>query len=294
MVLGGILKTDFQDKGTNTEKSKIKSTKGLLAASLAGSLTAALPTVPAGIIVFNRLDKINNLPQDKINAIHSAYDTAIKETGLADKGVKLIKLADERVSLWERLKISLTPPTAESAKEMVKKGANAFYNPQTKEILMPEKQLSTSGFHEIGHAMNTNLSKWGLRLQKMRVPALIIPSLIITYCALTRNKKPDENGKISTAGKINNFIRNNSGKLAFLSMSPILLEEGMASIKGQKLANKFLKDKNLIKAVRNNNSWAYLMYLGTAAAAALGAYTATKIKDNIQAKKEAQLKAAHK
>ncbi len=290
--MNNISKINFQEK--KTEKPKIKSGKGSVCASLAGSLTSALPTVPAGLLVLSRFDKINKLPQDKINVIHSAYETAIKETGLGQKGIKLIKLADEEVSLLEKLKISLTPPTPQGAEEMVKKGANAFYNPGTKEILMPEKQLSTCGFHEMGHAMNANLSKWGARLQKMRLPALIIPSAIIAYCALTRNKKPDENGKISTAGKINNFIRNNGGKLAFLAMTPILLEEGMASIKGQKLANKFLKDKNLIKAVRNNNSWAYLTYLVTALALGLGAYTARKVKDNIQAKKEAQLKAAHK
>lgn len=291
--MNNISKVNFQ--GEKTEKPKTtKSTKGWFSAFLGGNAANIAFTAPTGLVVLSRLDKINDLPQDKIDIIHNTYETVLKETGLADKGVKLIKLADKKVGLWERFKITISAPIKGNFDDMVKNGANAYYNPSSNRISMPQKQLSTCGFHEIGHAMNANLSKWSARLQKMRPAAMTLPVLIMLYCALTTNKKPDKDGKISKADKTNNFIRNNGGKLAFLTMTPMLLEEGMASIKGQKLANKFLKDKNLIQTVKRNHCWAYLSYLGAAATAGFAVYTVRKIKDNIQAKKEAKLKAAHK
>jgi hypothetical protein len=290
MALESILKTSPQKQDNKTPKA----TQGFWGASIAGTGVNLAVSLPAGAIALSGMNKVNNLPQDKIDIIHSAYDKIIKETGLGDKGVKLVKLADTKVSFFERLKTGMALPTMDGLRDAVKKGANAFYNTETKEIIMPAKQLSTCSFHEIGHAMNANLSKIGPKLQKMRNPAMLAASLMITYCALTRNKKPDENGEISTAGKINNFIRNNSGKLAFLATTPILLEEGMASVKGQKLAKKFLTDKNLIKTVKINNILGYLTYLSIGLGAGLGAWATTKIKDKIQAQKEAQLNPKNK
>ena len=78
--------------------------------------------------------------------------------------------------------------------------------------------------------------------------------------------------------KTNNFIRDNAGKLSFAAMLPVLAEEGMATIRGQKLANKLLS-KDLAKTILKGNAVGYLAYVLSAVGLAAAAYTAVKIKD---------------
>lgn len=141
-------------------------------------------------------------------------------------------------------------------------------------------------FHELGHAMNFNLSKVGKFLQKCRPISMLAPSLLIMYGAFTRKSKPKEEGKeLNGVQKTHNFVRNNAGKLAFAATLPILIEEGMATIKGQKYANKLLSP-DVAKKILKGNMLGYATYLAAGVLGALGARAAVKVKDNAIAKKE--------
>ena len=155
-------------------------------------------------------------------------------------------------------------------------------------VVLPQNKIQGAGFHELGHAMNCNLSKFGKFLQHLRPVALFAPIVLGIYCAVTKKSKPAvEGGELNKKQKVNNFLRDNAGKLTFAAAVPMLLEEGMATIKGQKFANKLLKS-DLAKKVLKSNSIAYLSYLLVATAGALAVRTAVKIKDNAIAKKEAK------
>ena len=61
----------------------------------------------------------------------------------------------------------------------------------------------------------------------------------------------------------------------------------MATIRGQKLANKILSP-DLAKHVMKGSGVCYLSYLGAAAAVAVGSYAAVKIKDYLVNRKQAK------
>lgn len=146
-------------------------------------------------------------------------------------------------------------------------------------VVLPQKGMAGAGFHELGHALNFNMSKFGKFLQKSRLVSMIAPSLLVIYGAVTRASKPKEEGKdLNGAQKTHNFVRNNAGKLALAASLPILVEEGMATIKGQKYAKKFLTP-DLAKRVFKGNAIAYLSYISLAVFSALAATTAVKVKD---------------
>lgn len=156
-------------------------------------------------------------------------------------------------------------------------------------VILPQKGLESAGFHELGHALNFNMSKFGKFLQKCRPVALFAPALLAMYGVVTRASKPKEEGKeLNGRQKTHNFVRNNAGKLALAASLPMLIEEGMATIKGQKFAKKLLSPE-LAKKVFKGNAVAYTSYLLVAGTGALAAAIAVKVKDNAIAKKEAKI-----
>ena len=161
----------------------------------------------------------------------------------------------------------------------------AYYiNPNS--IVLPKDKLPTAGFHEVGHAMNYNLSKVGKFLQECKPIAKFAPIVLGVYGAISRRSKPTgENKELTSAQKTNNFIRDNAGKLTLLASLPMLIEEGMATFKGQKFANKVLKP-DLAKKVLKGNLLAYSSYLVIALFGALAVRTAVNMKDYFMEKKE--------
>ena len=115
------------------------------------------------------------------------------------------------------------------------------------------------------------------------------PVLVGIYGAIsTKSKSKEEGAELTNVQKTNNFVRDNAGKIAFGLSLPMLIEEAMASIKGQKFANKLL-DKNLANRVLKANLVAYSSYLLVGIAGALGCTCAVKLKDHFVAKKEAKI-----
>ncbi|MDD3436331.1 MAG: hypothetical protein PHC64_04165, partial [Candidatus Gastranaerophilales bacterium] len=92
-------------------------------------------------------------------------------------------------------------------------------------------------------------------------------------------KAPNQEPK-STTDKTTTFIKENAGKLTFATFIPMLLEEGLASIKGNNFAKKVLS-LELAKKVSKTNALGFLTYLGLTTLLSLGIYLGTKVKDAI-------------
>jgi hypothetical protein len=95
--------------------------------------------------------------------------------------------------------------------------------------------------HELGHATNhknlgANASKY--IYSKLRLPAKHNKILFVIFAIsmLTNKKKPQESKKDNIFKQSLQFVKNNGGKLSVLAGIPLLIEEGMANIHGQKFA----------------------------------------------------------
>ena len=164
-------------------------------------------------------------------------------------------------------------------------------------VILPKEKLHTAGFHELGHALNYNFSSIGKFLQKCRPLSMFAPMVLGIYGAVTKKSKPKQEGQdLGGKQKFNNFLRDNAGKLAFIAGLPMLIEEGMATVKGNSFAKKLLSPE-LASRVSKGNGVAYCTYALVAIFGALAARVAVGIKDNaiekkeIKAQNEARIKA---
>ena len=139
----------------------------------------------------------------------------------------------------------------------------------------------------MGHALNANSSKVGKFLQSSRILAKFLPGIFALISICTK-KKADDETPAKGIGKVTHFIKKNAGLLCFSSMLPAILEETMATVKGNKIASKML-DKNLLKNVKLTNAVGLSTYILAAVSAGVSTSVAIKVKDNIQAKHEAKV-----
>lgn len=152
-------------------------------------------------------------------------------------------------------------------------------------VAVNRDKLSLSTFHELGHAHNFNNSKFWKAMQNVRTPSLLLASAFALLPALTKDIKPKDGEELTTKEKINNGLRKASPALAFLSMTPMLLEEGKATLNGNKWAKELLSPDNF-KKVAKSNRYGYISYLATAASFALMAFVAKGVKDKFTNKNE--------
>ncbi len=172
-----------------------------------------------------------------------------------------------------------------------KEGANACYLPHANKIITPDKSLQTSVFHEMGHALNNNGGMLLKVLQKARPLAKITPAIILLIALLNKRKttdKPKENDSKLQKGA--DFVKKNAGILTGLSFMPMILEEGIASLRGQKIAKNLVKtgelSKELFKKVKLTNLCGFASYALAGIIGYIGAKLAVKVKDKIQAEYE--------
>ena len=172
-----------------------------------------------------------------------------------------------------------------------KEGANACYLPHANKIITPDKSLQTSVFHEMGHALNNNGGMLLKALQKARPLAKIAPPIILLVALLNKRKttdKPKENDSKLQKGA--DFVKKNAGILTGLSFMPMILEEGIASLRGQKIAKNLTKtgelSKELFKKVKQTNLCGFTSYALAGIIGYIGAKLAVKVKDKIQANYE--------
>lgn len=265
---------------TNIKAAALGTIGGLAGGSIAQNVCALSA---AGVVAAT--SKLGNLPQDTIDIIHTASEKALELGEVKNKGVSIewLKQSGKKLNLFEKFKIISNPARIQEA---IQEGLNAGYARNNK-IYMPENKVSFLAFHEIGHSINFNNSKFWKGMQKLRMPALALASLPMIYGAISKESKAEDGKELNKKQKINNFIRNNAGKLSFATMLPVLAEECMATIRGQKLANQLLP-KNIARKVLKGNAVAYTSYLITALGFAAAAYTAVKVKDAFVNKRDAQ------
>lgn len=262
-----------------TEKTKTSKIRNIGASfpALGAEYGFLATSLPAGMAVLKKLHKMGNLPADKIELLHKKANDAIKLAGLDKYGVKIKHIKESTVKK-PLIKLILNPM------EMIEHGLNAAFLGRSagcfkkNTILMPQKGVSFLAFHEIGHALNHNLSKIGKSLQYLGIPGMIAAVAIGLFGAVTKTSKPQDGKELTGWQKFKNFVRDNAGKLSFAAMLPMLTEEAMATIKGQKLAKKLLSPE-MSKTVLKGNSIAYLSYLASAIAVGLGSMAAVKVKD---------------
>lgn len=285
MNVMNVTPVNFQGNWKKTEKSGNSGLGSALGCAGGMAVQTAVSGV-AGVGVLSSMNKIGKITPDKVDILHKAAEKALNISGMSAKGVKIeyLKAPATKKGIFSILRL---PPI-----EQIKNGFNAAFIPGNaafvgNKILMPEKDMAFAAFHEIGHSINYNSSKFWKALQKMRMPGMALATLPLLYGAFSKKSVAKDGKELTKAQKANNFIRDNAGKLSFAAMVPMLAEEAMASIRGQKLANKLL-DGKMAKHVLKGNAVAYLSYLGTAIALGLGSYAAVKIKDHFQAKKDAK------
>lgn len=163
--------------------------------------------------------------------------------------------------------------------KMLAKGKNAAALIYTNKIILDSEKIGMASFHEMGHLMNRNFSRIGKLLQTTRIPLLLTTSILPTFALLT-NKRSADNPPVTAWQKTKTFIKENIGKLTTLAFVPIIAEEIMASVKGQKLAKSVLP-KELMKNVSRTHMLSTTSYIATALITGVGAFVANKVRDLI-------------
>lgn len=163
-------------------------------------------------------------------------------------------------------------------------GDNAAFFPKTNRIGVNIDKLGASTFHEMGHAINRNMSTFWKGMQKIRKPAMLSASAMMLTGIFKRPKAEGEQPK-NKFDKATTFIKNNVGKLVTLCFVPVVAEELMATHRGNKMAKQFLP-ADMFKKIRKTNRLGASTYILTGLASGLAAFTATKVRDLIAAPKK--------
>lgn len=261
---------------------------------IAGGLVSGAVTTPAHIISPKLLDKMKTvckgLSADEFQSVEKATVDVMRQSGLTKKGVEIIKATAENTKqvsdviskeIDKGLCKFLPKPVKEFFKNMYASmfvtGQNACYAPASKKIVVP-KALNLSFFREAGHAINANLSKFGKVLQKCRPLSMLAAP--IAMIALWKTKKAPGEKPTGVVDKTTTFVKNNAGKLTFAAFVPMLIEEGFATLRGNKYAKQLLKP-SLAKKVAKTNAFGFATYALLATLTSVGIYLGTKVKDSI-------------
>ncbi len=233
-------------------------------------------------------------PIDSFENTKATAEKVLQKTGLDKKGVEIF-IADgspsSRKELDKLLEGEKPKKMVESFKEMVHSGVNAFFYPKKNKILINDKHATSSVFHEIGHAQNSNdknilvkALKKGRMLTPMNVSLVAPVALGIAMLHKEDKNKPKENKDITE--KSLDFVSNNAGKLTLASYIPVVGEEALASIRGIKAAKEFLNPEQVSSLTKS-----YAKAGSTYAVAALlisgGVGLASIVKNQITKTKEA-------
>lgn len=277
------------------------STGKIIEGIAAGAFIQGLIVLPPAIASLSIMNKLSEEGKDEFKAVDKAVAETLKATGLEEKGVKVIKASKENMGSITKIltecfdksiPIRFMPKVIKDFyvkiyKDLLEKGVNAFYSPLHKKVVIPEKKLCLAPFHEIGHAANHNLSTLCNTLQKTRILSkLVLPITLVAYFKTTKAKGEKPKSKTD---KATTFIKDNAGKLVFLALVPMLIEEKIASIKGNSYAKRFLSPK-VAKQVSKTNSLAYLTYLSYSILMSVGLALGIKVKDSIAKPKKIKIK----
>ena len=168
----------------------------------------------------------------------------------------------------------------------VSEGQNAFFHTASKNIYVNNDKMGFSVFHEMGHAVNANSTTGKKILSYGRhFTAFMVPILLAT--ALIKKRKPENEAEPNNVKRKKNFLKDNIGLITFGCLTPTLVEEGLASINGAKLAKNVLNPEQLRK-LNITNAKAWSTYFVGAVLASVLAQFAVKIKDKLVEPKQNQ------
>jgi len=267
--------------------------------------------------ILPKLQEMGSVSEKNLAEVDKAAEKVLQKTGLTAKGFKIIKATHENVDKitdsilkainnvttkitdkifgkqtkeqrkilkkirnrsFKKLSDNMYREKLRNTISMIADGKNACCVPVTKRIIMPQKKLSLTVFHEIGHAMNANFGALGKTLSRARAASLLVLPIALT--ALIKKKKaPGEEPK-GNFDKATTFVKNNAGKLTFAALLPMVLEEGLASIRGYGAAKNILNPK-LAKKIPLTYTLAFSTYLSFAILSAIGINLGIKVKDAI-------------
>ena len=272
-------------------KDRITQAKAV-GAGLLASQAVGMAAMPINMPLMGRMTKISSVSDADVyrTALKSMIDTsALKNTGLTlidlskDKSVeKELEAILKKGNAFQRFLIKTTNPIYQATK-----GKNAAYAPLLNNVYVDIEKMGASVFHELGHALNYNTSKFWKTMQLVRTPiqSLLIPALILT--AIFKKPKKDGEQPQGFWDKTTTFIKNNVGKLTGAAMLPMFAEEIKATLNGQKYAKKLLSPE-LYKKVTRSNIYGAVTYGVVLALTAFGAWAGNKIADKIREKAEAK------
>lgn len=266
---------------------------GIAAASAAGS-ALGIAQIPVTNYLTGKMSKISQSIDTA--EIRNGLSDALKKSGLDGK----VKINEVTPSSGMFSFMDFVPNKLKQNKAFkyifescditgaIKNGKNAGFSNISNEILINTEKMGAAGFHEIGHAINFNKSKFWKAMQLLRNPSVALPAIFISI-ALFKRKKVEGEKPEGFLDKTTTFIKDNVGKLSVGAMIPVIAEELMATKRGNSLAKQLLSPENFKKVVKTNRFGA-VSYIGGALFIGVSAYLLNKIKDAVSAPKEVKLK----
>ena len=239
------------------------------------------------------IDEFKNISTNEHKAIIDAAKDVFQTSKLRANGVVIKELAESnseqfidetmrKIGHKPRKKLLyylFGPNKTEKLKNTlteVSKGNNACYLPFAKTVAINSEKRGISAFHELGHAMNHNSKGIGNTLLKSRHYGAMLVPFILAWGLLTNKKEETP----FLDDKVGNFVKKNTGALMFACMVPTLLEEGIASIKGAKLAKPKLS-KDLYNKMCKGYAKAWGTYAVSALAIGVCGALAVYIRDKV-------------
>lgn len=209
---------------------------------------------------------------DTFKNTQANIEKILTNTGLKEKGVKVFihdgsKECDNQfcdmLNKLDPSKKRLNEISKNNLFNNMKYGANACYIDNNKTVIINNKNLFTSVYHELGHAMNANTNIFSKALSKARnyITPMGISILAPITLAIGLAHKVDRNKPIEKKDKVEktlDFVADNAGTITLVSYTPLLAEEGLASIRGLNQAKKVLPKDKVSKLAKN-----YLKAWGT-------------------------------
>ncbi len=215
------------------------------------------------------------LPEDIISVEKSA-EKILRATGLKKCGVSIDDWSKKIVFFPNKIVKSIIDGK-NAAFVMSKEKMGGL---KGNSVLINMKKLPAALFHELGHAYNFNKSEFWRGMQKLRMPGMILGVILSLVPALTSSKKSKNGQELSFGDKINNTLRESAPALAFLSFTPAIAEEGMATIRGNSWAKRLL-DPELYKRVVKSNKYGLLTYVLAGAGLAISSWCGKVVKDKL-------------
>ena len=177
---------------------------------------------------------------------------------------------------------ALTWPTDKELKERLyvyAQGKNACYMPATSQILTNKEKKANAVFHEMGHALNAKGLGLGKILAKTRAKGAQAVPFVFGISMLTP-KDSEDNPTKNKYYKGLLTLKKHAGLIASACLLPLTLEEGLASIKGGKMAKEVLSPE-LYKKVNKSNIKAFIAYSISMIMVGAGTALANYIKDKV-------------